>query len=123
MYINQVEKVPSPIKNPQGETVYELIGNSKVSGNTSRHSVAVIVMPPGSSSQPHYHKIGEETYYILTGSAKMVIDDHEFDLMPGQACLIQQNERHQIANAGKSNLDFIAVCAPAWTPGDSYPTS
>jgi mannose-6-phosphate isomerase-like protein (cupin superfamily) len=123
MYINEKAKVTNPIRNPQGETIYELIGNSVNSGQTDTHSLAVIVMPPGGSSQPHFHKVGEETYYILAGSAKMAINELEFVLVRGQACLIQPNERHQITNIGKENLEFIAVCAPAWTPVDSYPSS
>jgi mannose-6-phosphate isomerase-like protein (cupin superfamily) len=123
MYINEKTRVCNPLKNPQGETVYELIGSAVNSGGAGLHSLAVIVMPPGCSSQRHYHKVGEETYYILSGSASMMIDDHEFILTPGQACLIQPNESHQITNNGKENLEFIAVCAPAWTPANSYTSS
>jgi mannose-6-phosphate isomerase-like protein (cupin superfamily) len=120
MYINEKANVRNPIKNPQGETVYELIGSSVNSGSAGLHSLAVIVMPPGCSSQRHYHEEGEETYYILVGSARMVINDHEFMLIPGQACLIQPNECHQVTNNGKENLEFIAVCVPAWTLANSY---
>ena len=123
MYINEKDTVVNPLLNPQGETVYELIGGSVNSGQAATHSLAVIVIPPGCSSQQHYHQVGEETYYILSGVAKMIIDGQEFELTPGQACLIQPPEHHQIINFGQGNLEFIAVCAPAWTPGDSYPSS
>lgn len=123
MYINEKSTVVNPLINPQGETVYELIGSSVNSGQAFAHSVAVIVIPPGCSSQQHYHKVGEETYYILSGNAKMIIDGQEYKLSTGQACFIQPYEHHQITNNGKENLEFIATCAPAWTPGDSYPSS
>jgi mannose-6-phosphate isomerase-like protein (cupin superfamily) len=49
----------------------------------------------------------------------MVVDGQSFQLSPGQACFIQPPERHQIFNVGDGNLEFIAVCAPTWTPDDS----
>jgi mannose-6-phosphate isomerase-like protein (cupin superfamily) len=122
MYINEKEKVLNPLQNPTGESVYELIGSSVSSGHASAHSVALIEIPPGFSSEQHYHKVGEETYYILSGSAKMVVDGLEYMLAKGQACLIQPYEHHQISNNGNENLEFIAVCAPGWTPADSYPS-
>ena len=123
MYTSKKAKSINPLQNPGGETVYELVGKAEKSGGTGTHSLAVIVIPPGRSSEKHYHKTGEETYYILSGSGRMVIDDHEFLLSQSQACLIQPYERHQITNDGEENLEFIAVCVPAWTPGDSFPSS
>jgi mannose-6-phosphate isomerase-like protein (cupin superfamily) len=64
--------------------------------------------------------VSEETYYILTGTARMVIDQHELSLSPGQACLIQPREWHQIFNPGDVDLQFLAICAPAWNAADSY---
>ena len=122
MYINEKSTVLNPLLNQKGESVYELIGHSVNSGQAGAHSLAVIVIPPGCSSQQHFHKLGEETYYILSGTAKMVINGQQFKLTPGQACLIQPYEHHQITNNGKENLEFIAICAPAWTPDDSYPS-
>ena len=50
----------------------------------------------------------------------MVVDGQTFTLCPGQACLIEIGETHQIFNPGQSDLEFLAVCAPAWTPADSF---
>ena len=123
MHISSLSEIQNPLKNSQGETIYELVGNAARSGNATYHSLAVIVIPPGCSSEPHFHKVGEETYYILSGIARMQINEKEFTLSTGQACLIQPYERHQITNSEDEDLQFIAICAPAWTAADSFPVS
>jgi len=121
MFINSIEQIPSPLTQPLGETVFELVGSSPLSGNARLHSLAHIRIPPGKSSSKHYHKVAEETYYILAGQGRMVVDGWEYTLSPGQACLICAPEVHQIFNDGTVNLEFLAICAPAWTSGDSFP--
>ncbi|MFH1633541.1 MAG: cupin domain-containing protein [Chloroflexota bacterium] len=69
---------------------------------------------------PEFSVISEETYYVVKGKARMIIDDHEFSLSPGQACLIMPGKVHQIFNDEKEDLEFLTVSAPAWTPDDSF---
>jgi mannose-6-phosphate isomerase-like protein (cupin superfamily) len=113
------EDVKKPVRNPLGEIIYEMIGAPEELGGTEKHSFVIVTIPPGKSSAPHYHSISEETYYVLQGSARMVIDEKAFDLAAGQACLIEPLEKHQILNMGNEDLEFITVSAPAWTPDDS----
>lgn len=119
MRIVSKEDVKEPLRNPLGEVIYELIGASEDTAGIEKHSLAIVTIPPGKSSAEHYHVVSEESYYILRGTARMVIDERVFQLTPGQACLIQPQERHQIFNNDDDGLEFIAVCAPAWTPDDS----
>jgi mannose-6-phosphate isomerase-like protein (cupin superfamily) len=110
----------TPLADPGGETVFELIGKSAEHGGAAGHSLAHIVIAPGKASSRHFHKVSEETYYVLHGTGKLVLDGQMFALQPGQACLIEPGETHQIFNPGESDLEFLAVCAPAWAPGDSF---
>ncbi len=119
MRITKKEEINEPFKSPSGEIIYEMIGHPKEIGGTIKHSFVHVVIPSQKSSAAHYHKISEETYYILKGKARMIIDKSEFTLSPGQACLIMPLEVHQIFNDAKGDLEFIAVSAPAWTPDDS----
>ena len=119
MHIAGIDNVSNPIYTSTGEIIYELVGAAQVSGAAQKHSVAVVVIAPGKSSAAHHHLVSEETYYILRGQARMVIDDRTFELGPGQACLIEPFERHQISNIGDGDLEFVAVCAPPWQPDDS----
>lgn len=125
------ETVERPMLNPTGESVYELIGNSTqipsdASSNPSvdhpqnvNHSLAQISIAPGAASTPHFHKICQESYYILCGQAKMRVDEEEFTLDAGQACLILPGQVHQIMNESSQALEFLAVCVPAWFASDS----
>lgn len=119
MRIRSKEDVKEPIRNETGEVVYELIGTPAERGGTEKHSLAAVTIPPGKSSAVHYHLVSEETYYLLRGLARMVVDGQAFRLLPGQACLIHPGERHQIHNIGDEDLEFLAVCAPAWVADDS----
>jgi mannose-6-phosphate isomerase-like protein (cupin superfamily) len=123
MFIQSKDQILNPLAQPLGERVFELVGSSPRSGNARLHSLAHILIPPGKSSARHYHKVSEETYYILAGQGRIVVDERETTLSPGQACLIVAPEVHQIFNDGEGDLEFLAVCAPAWSAEDSFPAA
>jgi quercetin dioxygenase-like cupin family protein len=80
-----------------------------------------VVIPPGKSSRAHYHKESEETSYGLVGLGTVEINRERRALQPGDACLIMPREVHQIFNDDtQSDLEFLAVSAPAWVPEDTY---
>jgi len=123
MRVVRKEDISNPLMNPSGEEIYEMIGRLPEIGGTIHHSFVHVVIPPGKSSNAHYHKVSEETYYILKGIGSMVVDAKEFRLQPGQAFLIKPFETHQIFNDGQDNLEFLTVSAPAWTADDSFFTT
>ena len=118
MFKTRKEKVKKPFAYFTGETVYELIGDSKYSGGAIRHSFSQAIIPPRCSSRPHYHLEAEETFYFIKGKGKMIVENREFDIAPGDAVLIMPSERHQILNSSENNLEFIVVCSPAWNQND-----
>ncbi len=120
MKLRHSNQIPEPLVTPSGEIVYELIGKSWGEDPAPNHSLARIVIPSGKSSAQHYHRHSEETYFILEGEGNMRVDEQDYVLHPGQACLIEPGEIHQISNQGIYDLVFLAVCVPAWEPEDSY---
>ena len=112
MQITQQSAVEQPFVQPTGEMVYPLY-------YAPRHSIAHIVIPPGASSRNHYHPVAEETYYILNGCGRLVIDDQTTFVQPGDSILIEPNEQHQIFCEGDATLEFLAICAPPWEPTNS----
>lgn len=98
-----------PIVSKHGETVWELIAKAN-------HSLAYVEIAKGKASRPHYHPKAEESYYIISGKARMVIGDETEFLMPGMSVLIPQNKTHQIFNDGQEPLVFLTICVPSWTP-------
>ena len=116
MHIRNARSVPA-LESPHGEIVYELAGMS--AGGTGAHSVAEVRIPPGKASRRHYHPVAEESYVILGGVAGIELDGASALLRPGDAVAIPPTAVHQIWNAGDSDLLFVAVCVPAWTPDNS----
>jgi mannose-6-phosphate isomerase-like protein (cupin superfamily) len=100
-----------------GETIWEISGRAV--GGTTQHSVAHVTIDPGKGSLLHFHPNAEESFYILSGAAKMVIDGESRQLGPGQLVAIPAGRAHQILNAGECPLEFLAICVPAWRPEDS----
>ncbi len=96
-----------------------MIGLPSQLGGTTKHSFGYVVIPPKGSSRLHYHPHAEETYFIMKGKGKMIIDEKEYNVKPGDAILISPLEKHQIFCANNEDLEFIVVCAPPWEPDNS----
>lgn len=118
MHTHSINNV-SPITTPHGELIRELIGHTATKKTAPRHSVAHIVLPPGKSSLLHYHPEAEESYYILSGKARVLIGAEEMILTAGTAVLIPSPQPHKITNIGSDDLAFLAICIPAWQPDNS----
>jgi mannose-6-phosphate isomerase-like protein (cupin superfamily) len=119
LLVTRKDKVEKPFVNPTGERVYEMIGRPERLGGATKHSFGYAVIPPNCSSRPHFHPNAEETYYILKGNGRMIIDGAKYNVRPGDAILILPPENHQIFTDGDEDLEFIVVCAPAWEPNNS----
>jgi mannose-6-phosphate isomerase-like protein (cupin superfamily) len=120
MKITDWKENDQPLVTESGEIIYELIGSVQNDGTKPNHSLARIIIPPGKSSTSHYHKVSEETYYFLEGEGQMRVNEKDFTLIPGQTCYLSAGDIHQIENRGDMDLEFLAVCTPAWVPEDSF---
>jgi adenosylhomocysteinase len=118
MIITKITDYPARVGDSAGESVQELLGLQ--AGGTTSHSLAMVTIQPGKSSAPHFHQKSDESYLILSGIASMHIDQAQFKLQAGEAVLIEPMEVHQISNHTDEVLTFLAVCVPAWHPGDSF---
>jgi mannose-6-phosphate isomerase-like protein (cupin superfamily) len=114
------DDIKQPFSGPTGEIIYEMIGRPAAIGGTEKHSFVHVVIPPGASSQAHFHKNSEETYFGLSGSGRLRVGADQCRLTPGTACLIMPGAIHHILNDTDADLEFIAVSAPAWVPEDTY---
>lgn len=117
MHIYSKNDVESPINTPHGEMIFELIGRN-FPIETENHSLAHVVIPPQKASRKHYHPIAEESYYIISGEARIIVGQDESILNPGQAVLIPPQTPHQIFNHGDVDLEFLTFCVPAWEPSN-----
>jgi mannose-6-phosphate isomerase-like protein (cupin superfamily) len=113
MHIKNTDEI-TPFSTPHGEIVREYMGAA--AGGTQQHSLAHITLPPGKASLKHYHPLVEESYFILSGQGRMMIDSEERMLRAGDGIAVPANAVHQIFNDSDVNLEFLAICAPPWTP-------
>lgn len=121
MHIVQKGKRNPPIHTPSGETIVEIVGRASKNAPSEIHSVAHVTIPPGKNVDPHHHKVSEEAYVFLKGKGRMHIDNEEQNVSAGDTCLVKANQVHHLYNNGSEDLEFLAICIPAWYPEDTYP--
>lgn len=107
-----------PINNAEGELFYEMIGRGEKLGNAMHHSIGHVVVLKGYSTNKHYHPVAEETYYFIRGTGKMVINNTEYKVKPGDVILVNPNDIHQLF-AEDEEVEAIVVCAPAFEPNNT----
>jgi len=104
---------------PSDKSVYEMVGCSNEAGNTKYHNIVQVLMPAGHSGGSHYHKLAEETYYILKGEADIVIDGYSFKATPGMMVSILPGEVHDVINNTDGDFELLAISSPPFSPDDS----
>lgn len=114
--INQREAVP--FTTVDGSTIRELLAhrNSAI----RQQSLAEARLAPGQSTTPHHHKVTEEIYYILTGTALMTLAGETRPVGPGDAIAIPPGMSHTIKNTGSVELVFLCTCAPGYEHTDTF---
>jgi len=123
MFVTRKEKVATPLINETGEEVYELVGSNPEHGCATNHSLAYVVIPPGGSSSHHFHNHSEETYFILKGQGRIIINNQERIVTPGDTIFISLKAGHQIFTEGDAVLEFVVVSAPPWSLEDNIPVN
>ncbi|MFM8635140.1 MAG: cupin domain-containing protein [Planctomycetia bacterium] len=114
--INQQEAVP--FTTADGSTIRELLAhrNSAI----RKQSLAEARLAPGQSTTPHHHKVTEEIYYVLTGTALMTLAGETRPVGPGDAIAIPPGMIHTIKNTGSVELVFLCTCAPGYEHTDTF---
>ncbi len=96
-----------------GETVVELTGGA-IDNNVKR-SWAIASFIPGGYAPLHYHNVQAEDYYIVSGCAKVIIDDQKQIITSGETIIISPGQKHQVVNESEQNeLILLVKCSPAW---------
>ncbi|MGN0141116.1 MAG: cupin domain-containing protein [Roseburia sp.] len=66
-------------------------------------------LEPGSSIGMHTHDTSSEIIYILSGNGRVLYDDTEETLVPGECHYCPKGHTHSLINSGKEDLLFFAV--------------
>jgi len=100
-----------------GSEIRELLAhrNSAV----RNQSLAEARVAPGASTAPHFHRVTEEIYYILSGEGQMQLAKEQRRVGPGDAIAIPPGMIHTITNTGATPLTFLCCCAPGYEHEDT----
>ncbi|MDG2168570.1 MAG: cupin domain-containing protein [Opitutales bacterium] len=118
MDIGNIKPGQDPLITPTGEKIYELMGLYSEAKN-EKHSVAHIILPPGTGAAKHYHPEAEESYTMVSGTAKMLLGEEQATITAGDCVVIRAGTQHKIWNETEEDVVFIATCVPAWVEGNS----
>jgi len=84
-------------------------GYYKILADNNDYKVKEIVVFPGKRLSLQRHRQRDEHWQILSGTARITIDDKTIILKPGQSVNIPRGGTHRAANPEPENLRFIEV--------------
>ena len=64
---------------------------------------------PGRTFRKHFHDNMEEVFVIVTGHARILVDDEEAEISEGDAVVIPAGRVHTMKNLGQGNVQFISL--------------
>ena len=116
MDVKNIADVPAFTTKDSSE-IRELLAHRNSS--ISNQSLAEARLPIGGQTEPHFHPLCEEIYYVLEGAGRMQVEDDVRPVDVGDAIAIPPGARHQITNIGDRVLKFLCCCAPAYEHEDT----
>lgn len=88
--------------------------------NNSLYCGKILEFNEGARCSNHYHKIKDETFYVLDGVFNIMIDEIEhITLVAGDSLRIRPNTKHKIENIGKSSGRIVEISTQHFEE-DSY---
>ena len=117
MIVNQLTD-QIPFTTADGSTIRSLL--DLTNAPVVQQSLAEATLEPGVATDRHYHRLSEELYFILEGSATMEIDGEIREVGPGDAILIAPGQWHQIRSTDTGKLRFLCCCAPPYSHDDTF---
>jgi mannose-6-phosphate isomerase-like protein (cupin superfamily) len=115
MIVQQLEK-QRPFTTKDGSTIRSIL--DRANAPVEKHSLAEASLTPGGSTDRHYHKLSEEFYFLLEGSATVEVEGENREVGPGDAILIPAGSWHQIT--AHTPTRFLCSCSPPYDHADTY---
>ncbi len=70
-----------------------------------------IAIPAGIQTKPHAHEVLQELFIALT-PLTMIVDEEQFDLVPGDLLLVDPKEFHSIKASKSEDSKLVAIKCP-----------
>lgn len=122
--VQDVKKIVEYLKNSQRREYrlhresYRPWGRNDIVVNTPRYHVNRITVKPGGqfSLQMHHHRA--EHWVILSGTARVTINDENFLLTENQSTFIPIGAQHRLENPGKIPLELLEIQSGSYLEDD-----
>ncbi|WP_199097556.1 cupin domain-containing protein [Dyella sp. ASV21] len=117
-------KVISPADLPfvtvsPGIRLKELTGRAApMEARSALGSVALFELDPGHASAWSHNKVGEESFFILTGHGEVWTGSTPHAVGPGDYILVPPSVVRSIRASKGETLTFYAITTPAWSKDD-----
>jgi mannose-6-phosphate isomerase-like protein (cupin superfamily) len=117
MIVRNLEQ-QTPFTTKDGSTITSILDASNAP--VQNHSLAeATLLADGDATQRHYHKLSEESYFIVAGSGVIEINGETREVKLCDAILIPPGAWHTIRATGDF-LRFLCCCAPPYSHEDTY---
>ncbi|WP_430497057.1 cupin domain-containing protein [Micromonospora trifolii] len=63
---------------------------------------------------PVINRVSDRAYYILKGSASVVVDGRDFTAKAGDLVVIKSGQKHQI----RGEVEFLVITSPSFDPAN-----
>ena len=80
-------------------------------------SMGYQTIAPGGRVRPHSHGTQVELQICFRGQGRVVVDGKSHPLVPGTACFLGPNVKHEIVNESDGDLVMMWVISPAGLEG------
>jgi transcriptional regulator with XRE-family HTH domain len=98
---------------------YRVVSGAALKGLHAIH----VTIPPRREHQTFYHHDGEEWLYILSGDLRLIFEDAEHLLKPGDSAHFEACTPHRLAATGSCSAEAVIVSCAASLPSRSLPIS
>ena len=93
----------------ENQKIYRPWGNYLTMGRGSLWKIKKIEVNPGGSLSLQLHRKRAEHWIVVEGSAKVEINDKEYNLIANQSCFVPIGVKHRLSNPGDQKLVIIEV--------------
>ena len=100
-----------------GSEIRELAGTP--TGNSANQSLAEATVPPGASTEAHFHRRAEEIYLFTAGEGRMILGAEEARVRAGDCVVIPPGTEHQLVNDRREPLVLLCCCSPPYSHEDT----
>ena len=117
MFVQKLDQQP-PFTTKDGSTIRSIL--DRTNAPVQNQSLAEARIAAGNTTQRHFHRVAEEFYFILEGTAEMEIDGTTQTVNPGDAILIPPGAWHQITASKEAPVRLLCCCAPPYSHEDTF---